>query len=190
MTPVWSSARKIDVSKELRAAFAGIDRVVPDVPLQPNAPVDVPTLSPGPDKPSVLTFILSHRRHQGGFFVSGRSVMGELSKKLRSLEGGRVAFWCPGCKAAHQITVEDTPNRQGPIWGYNGYPDAQTFTPSILVRGTLPSDVPEEFDDPTKDRPFVCHSFVTDGRIQFPGDCTHALAGQTTGLPNFPSSSR
>jgi hypothetical protein len=31
----------------------------------------------------------------------------------------------------------------------------------------------------------VCHSFVTDGRIQFLGDCTHALAGQTVDLPEW-----
>ena len=32
----------------------------------------------------------------------------------------------------------------------------------------------------------VCHSFVTDGRIQFLADCTHALAGQTVDLPEWP----
>jgi len=31
----------------------------------------------------------------------------------------------------------------------------------------------------------VCHSFVTDGRIQFLGDCTHTLAGQTVDLPDW-----
>ena len=30
-----------------------------------------------------------------------------------------------------------------------------------------------------------CHSFVTDGRIQFLSDCTHALAGQTVDLPDI-----
>ena len=62
--------------------------------------------------------------------------MAALSKKLRSLDGGRVAFWCPGCNEAHQITVVEAPNRQGPIWGYNGDPDAPTFTPSIHVTGS------------------------------------------------------
>jgi len=31
----------------------------------------------------------------------------------------------------------------------------------------------------------VCHSFVTDGNIQYLGDCTHELAGQTIELPEF-----
>jgi hypothetical protein len=30
-----------------------------------------------------------------------------------------------------------------------------------------------------------CHSFVTDGRIQFLSDSTHALAGQTVDLPEI-----
>jgi hypothetical protein len=34
----------------------------------------------------------------------------------------------------------------------------------------------------------VCHSFVTDGRIQFLGDCTHALANQTFDLPGWEES--
>lgn len=46
MTPVWSSAIKIDVSAELRAAFGQPAVVDLDVPLQPDAPVEVPTLSP------------------------------------------------------------------------------------------------------------------------------------------------
>lgn len=33
--------------------------------------------------------------------------------------------------------------------------------------------------------PYTCHSFVTDGRIQFLGDCTHSLAGQTVDLPDW-----
>jgi GH24 family phage-related lysozyme (muramidase) len=47
MTPVWSSAVKIDVSKELRAAFAAPVTVPLDVPMQPEAPVVAPTVSPG-----------------------------------------------------------------------------------------------------------------------------------------------
>lgn len=33
----------------------------------------------------------------------------------------------------------------------------------------------------------VCHSFVTEGRIQFLGDCTHVLAGQAMPMAEFPS---
>lgn len=46
MTPVWSSAVKINVSAELRAAFGQPATVELDLPMQPDAPVEVPTLSP------------------------------------------------------------------------------------------------------------------------------------------------
>ncbi|MGT2429227.1 hypothetical protein ACU4HD_11865 [Cupriavidus basilensis] len=49
----------------------------------------------------------------------------------------------------------------------------------MLVTWSEPSDNPDEFDDTSKDVKKACHSFVTDGHIQFLGDCTHALAGQT-----------
>lgn len=99
---------------------------------------------------------------------------------LRAAEGGRLMFRCPGCEEMHGIQVGDGP---GPRWGFNGNHERPTFTPSILVRWSEPSDVPEEFDDTSKDKQMVCHSFVTGGQIQFLGDCTHALAGQTVPLP-------
>jgi hypothetical protein len=30
-----------------------------------------------------------------------------------------------------------------------------------------------------------CHSIITDGKIQFCGDCTHALAGKIVDLPDI-----
>lgn len=40
---------------------------------------------------------------------------------------------------------------------------------------------PSVFADPRGARP--CHSFVTDGRIQFLTDSWHSLKGQTVDLP-------
>ena len=34
-------------------------------------------------------------------------------------------------------------------------------------------------------RPFTCHSFVTDGKIQYLNDCTHEYAGQTIELEDI-----
>lgn len=31
----------------------------------------------------------------------------------------------------------------------------------------------------------LCHSFVTDGKIQFLNDCFHSLKGQTVDLPDW-----
>lgn len=127
--------------------------------------------------------------------------MGMLSKKLRSLEGGRVAYWCQGCGHLHQINVGDGP---GPRWGYNNNPEAPTFTPSVRVTWTEPANLhnPEAMQRDLEDvrarradgdenarvplANKVCHTFITDGRVQFLGDCTHQYAGQTLDLPDLP----
>lgn len=106
--------------------------------------------------------------------------MAAISKVLRSMEGDGLAFRCPGCKRPHLIHVGAG---SGPRWGWNGNAEKPTFTPSVLVKtGSRvdPSCVWEEGDPPE-----VCHSFVTDGQIQFLGDCTHELANQTVDLPDF-----
>lgn len=114
--------------------------------------------------------------------------MAALSKILRSVAGDRLMFWCPGCDGAHAVHIGSGP---GPKWTYNGDPDKPTFTPSILVRGTKPITEEERAailrGDPVEPVPLVCHSFVTDGRIQFLGDCTHKLAGQTVDIPAWDS---
>ena len=106
--------------------------------------------------------------------------MGALSPILRSVEGGRVAFWCPGCDSAHQIPAS-TAHDPGRAWYWNGSVDRPTFTPSLLVSYNG-SDAGIDGAPPA-----ICHSFVTDGRIQFLGDCTHALAGQTVDIPAWPT---
>lgn len=94
---------------------------------------------------------------------------------------------CPGCKELHRVRVGPAAT---PSWAYNGNPDAPTFSPSVLVRHShwVPPVTGENLAE-FKRSPWtqtkvddVCHSFVTDGRIQFLSDCTHALAGQTVEL--------
>lgn len=91
-------------------------------------------------------------------------------KVLRKVDDSRVAFGCPGCGFEHIIRLHPLPS---PSWDFNGSFDAPTLRPSIL------SVFPADGDDPAE----VCHSFITDGQIQFLGDCTHELAGQTVPLP-------
>lgn len=31
-----------------------------------------------------------------------------------------------------------------------------------------------------------CHSYLRDGQLEFLADCTHALAGKTIALPDWP----
>lgn len=101
--------------------------------------------------------------------------------------GRRVHFHCPGCDDVHGVTVDEGPV----VWGWNGDLELPTFTPSLLVRGNQwPKDEYPEYYKATHPEvapgdDTVCHSFVTDGRIQFLGDCTHELAGQTVELPEW-----
>ena len=95
------------------------------------------------------------------------------------------AFYCPGCEEYHMVRVSGP---QG-AWGFNGDHDNPTFTPSVLVTG-YERLTDEEYarvlrKEEVERRPLVCHSFVTDGRIQFLNDCTHRLAGQTLELPDL-----
>lgn len=71
--------------------------------------------------------------------------------------------------------------------------DKPTFTPSIKVDSDRwePPVTPENHEQ-WKAQPWtqtqvhhVCHSFVRDGRIEFCGDSTHAMAGQTVELPDW-----
>ncbi|MGH8389500.1 MAG: DUF6527 family protein [Pseudomonas sp.] len=101
---------------------------------------------------------------------------------------GSIWFFCPGCDGPHSIKV-NSPNTPGPNWGYNGNPDSPTFTPSVLVTGVQHLTEDEHATlmagGHVEPRPLSCHSFVTDGCIQYLGDCTHTLKGQTVGLPDW-----
>jgi hypothetical protein len=92
-----------------------------------------------------------------------------MGVKLTWLDDNIVMFRCPGCEEEHVVRV-----RGESPWGWNNSMEAPTFTSSILVnRGQ---------SNPTAHQ---CHSFVTDGKIQFLADCTHRLANQTIELPDW-----
>lgn len=121
--------------------------------------------------------------------------MGQISAVLRSIEGGRLGFWCPGCQEMHMVGT-------GPGgWTWNGNKDRPTFSPSVLVTCghyapghkpggrcwcTFDAEQVAKGKEPGPFKCHRCHSFVRDGQIQFLGDCTHALAGKTVPLPPFP----
>lgn len=87
--------------------------------------------------------------------------------KIKDEGSNWVSFYCTGCKVRHAIPVK--PDEKG--WDFNGDIDNPTITPSILVnKSQLRPGVP------------LCHSFITDGNIQFLNDCTHELSGQTIPL--------
>ena len=105
--------------------------------------------------------------------------MARLSAKLRSVAvltpgATGISFWCPGCDGAHVVAVG------GGRWSWDGDVDAPTISPSILV--TYQGKDAGQDDAP----PARCHSFMRAGRIEFLSDSTHALAGQTVPLPDWP----
>lgn len=81
--------------------------------------------------------------------------------KIKKLSDDRLTFSCAGCGCLHYADER---------WAYNGDHEKPTFTPSILVNYGEGK---------------VCHSFVTDGRIQYLGDSYHELGGQTIDLPEW-----
>lgn len=94
-------------------------------------------------------------------------------------------FWCPGCNGAHGISI-----RPG-SWTCNDDLERPTISPSVLLysHGTLIDNTldGDALTAPSNVRQTPrCHSFITDGRIQFLADSDHALAGQTVELPEWP----
>lgn len=92
-------------------------------------------------------------------------------------------YWCPGCKTGHEIAVENA-NYSGARWSFDGNFTSPTFSPSINYRVNTPDM--QGYQSHLKSS--ICHHFVRDGKIQFLGDCTHELRGQTVDLPDIPSS--
>lgn len=81
---------------------------------------------------------------------------------------------CPGCNGWHVIYTEQD-DHVTVRWEFNGNLEKPTFSPSIKVQWR---EGPEQANK-------VCHFFVRDGMIQFCGDSTHTLAGQTVPLPDW-----
>lgn len=91
----------------------------------------------------------------------------------KTTEETKFLFFCPGCQCAHYFDTK--------IWTWNGDLNKPTVRASILTKwntgwaeGFVGKDV-------------VCHSFVTDGKIQFLPDSTHSLSGQIVDLVDWDS---
>lgn len=104
------------------------------------------------------------------------------ASEVQNAEGAIIghAIICPACDAADMGSyhVFYTKKKDGkPGWTFNGDINRPTFSPSMNSTAT-PSD-------PEDGKPYRCHSFVRDGRIEYLGDCTHAMAGQSVELPDM-----
>lgn len=96
-------------------------------------------------------------------------VQRSLTAKLRSdvdKDGNEtITWWCPACSIAHGVRV-DGQN----AWDWDGDVMMPTIRPSVLSRtGSI-----------------TCHCHVLLGMLLFLTDSTHALAGQTVPVPDWP----
>lgn len=91
--------------------------------------------------------------------------------------GELLVFNCPGCEESHGIPVFLKRGYGGPLWSWNRSLTKPTCQPSILVTHSHPK---AGIDG---NPPARCHSYVTDGMIQFLPDSTHKLSGKTVPLP-------
>lgn len=97
-----------------------------------------------------------------------------MSKCAYDKDDKYLTYKCPGCGFLHLINLD--PSTGKPCWTFNGDMEKPTLSPSINSWSTK--------QDGTVHR--RCHHFVKDGKIQFCGDSTHELKGQTVDLPDYP----
>lgn len=99
-----------------------------------------------------------------------------MSKIHEVIRDGKVIGWafvCPGCQSIHMPVPFMANGTLG--WQFNGNLEHPTFIPSLLATWDFGAEKGKR----------VCHSFVTNGRIQFLNDSTHKHAGLTMEIPEF-----
>ena len=79
---------------------------------------------------------------------------------------------CPGCGGSHYVNVE-FPNSWGACWKFDGNCENPTLKPSVNESSEY-MKVDEEHEIPYT----RCHFVLTNGVMEFCGDCTHDKAGQ------------
>lgn len=132
-----------------------------------------------------------------------------IGKYLRAVGAGAgFQVWCPGCGAAHYLPVNDIPGvgqsgrvteafdatapgsplvrieREDSRFSFNGDFDNPTFSPDLLIHTGKMVDAAHvrSPDDP----PEVCHSDIIDGAWHYLPSSSHALAGQTVNMVEWP----
>lgn len=88
----------------------------------------------------------------------------QVSSKLRRATNG-LMHWCPACEEMHPLPDS---------WSFDGNLESPTFTPSFKHGPTNAGSNN------------ICHYVLTAGVLNYCGDCTHAMAGQSIPLPELP----
>jgi hypothetical protein len=89
---------------------------------------------------------------------------------LRLIRPGCYEHWCSGCAAPHRLEI-GARMPSGQRLGFDGDIYRPSFEPEIVH----------------EDGDRVCRYLLRGGRLHFAADCTHALAGQSVELPDFPA---
>jgi hypothetical protein len=97
--------------------------------------------------------------HKNKYYVQEKNVLYPLNNSP-----GKYIFYCPGCKSNHLINTNFNGHQ------ITGKLNKPTVKPSVLSKGNAKLGTPN------------CHSYITDGKIEFLPDCTHELAGKTVDL--------
>ncbi len=104
--------------------------------------------------------------------------------KFRTMSDS-IAFFCIGCNELHIIRISGIDP-----WEFNGDYDRPTFKPSIKVSGKeWPTDEQCKAlgrGEKINLKDHICHSYVTNGQIEYLSDSTHHLKGQTVDIPELP----
>lgn len=108
--------------------------------------------------------------------------MGQVSAKLRRTTTGFM-HWCPACEQTHPLPDG---------WTFDGNLESPTFSPSfkhsgkqaVFVAGRWTGEWKRGADSKALD--YCCHYVLTGGVLNYCGDCTHAMAGQSVPLPPLP----
>jgi len=78
------------------------------------------------------------------------------------------------------VSIQTSGKREGTSnWTWDGDVIRPTLRPSVRTHW----QAGDGNGNPAPD--ILCHSFVTDGMVQFLSDCTHELAGQTVPLTDL-----
>lgn len=100
--------------------------------------------------------------------------MSAMGSKLRKTTVG-ILHWCPACEEVHHFVTDGSRG-----WVFNGNVDAPTFTPSMKITWGKQADPNCDVDGG------ICHYILTDGMINYCGDCTHGMVGQSVPIPDWP----
>jgi len=105
-----------------------------------------------------------------------------LWRRVDKRGGALYLHWCEACGHAHTypVGINGRPN-----WTFNNDVESPSFTPSMHI--FIPAGPYGENEEMVPQRT-TCHYYLTNGSIQYQGDCHHdnGYAGKTVPLKEIP----